>query len=89
MWSGDAMCGLGVWRCQSFASSWWFFLHGVSPVSSPRFYFRKHTFCFLPLVAILESPRDFFVVVVVFLKGIRSRVWEEYMNKRKKPETFW
>jgi hypothetical protein len=22
---------------------------------SPRFYFRKHTFCFLPLVAILES----------------------------------
>jgi hypothetical protein len=25
-WSGDAMCGLGVWRSQSFASSWWFFL---------------------------------------------------------------
>jgi hypothetical protein len=23
---------------------------------SPRFYFRKHDFCFLPLVAILESP---------------------------------
>jgi hypothetical protein len=23
---------------------------------SPRFYFRKHAFCFLPLVAILESP---------------------------------
>jgi hypothetical protein len=23
---------------------------------SPRFYSRKHTFCFLPLVAILESP---------------------------------
>jgi hypothetical protein len=22
---------------------------------SPRFYFRKHTFCFLPLVTILES----------------------------------
>jgi hypothetical protein len=22
---------------------------------SPRFYFRKHAFCFLPLVAILES----------------------------------
>jgi hypothetical protein len=22
---------------------------------SPRFYFRKHTFCFLPLVATLES----------------------------------
>jgi hypothetical protein len=26
MWSGDAMCGLGVWRSQSFTSSWWFFL---------------------------------------------------------------
>jgi hypothetical protein len=23
---------------------------------SPRFYFRKHAFCFLPLVTILESP---------------------------------
>jgi hypothetical protein len=23
-WSGDAMCRLGVWRSQSFASSWWF-----------------------------------------------------------------
>jgi hypothetical protein len=23
---------------------------------SPRFNFRKHAFCFLPLVAILESP---------------------------------
>jgi hypothetical protein len=26
LWSGDAMRGLGVWRSQSFASSWWFFL---------------------------------------------------------------
>jgi hypothetical protein len=25
-WSVDAMCGLGVWRSQSFASSRWFFL---------------------------------------------------------------
>jgi hypothetical protein len=25
-WSGDAMCRLEVWRGQSFASSWWFFL---------------------------------------------------------------
>jgi hypothetical protein len=23
---------------------------------SPRFYFRRHAFCFLPLAAILESP---------------------------------
>jgi hypothetical protein len=27
---------------------------------SPRFYFRKHTFCFLPLVAILESLKCLF-----------------------------
>jgi hypothetical protein len=26
MWSGDAMCGLGVWSSQSFAYSPWFFL---------------------------------------------------------------
>jgi hypothetical protein len=26
------------------------------PSISPRFYFRKQAFCFLPLVAILESP---------------------------------
>jgi hypothetical protein len=26
MWSGDAMWKLEVWRSQSFASSWWFFL---------------------------------------------------------------
>jgi hypothetical protein len=45
---GGAMCGLGVWRCPSFASSWWFSV-------SPRVYFRKHAFCFLPLVTILES----------------------------------
>jgi hypothetical protein len=25
-WSGDAMHGLGLWKSQSFASSWWFFL---------------------------------------------------------------
>jgi hypothetical protein len=25
-WSGDAMHSLEVWRSQSFASSWWFFL---------------------------------------------------------------
>jgi hypothetical protein len=26
---------------------------------SPRFYFRKHALCFLPLATILESPRSF------------------------------
>jgi hypothetical protein len=36
-WSGDAMHGLGVWRCRSFASSWWFLLPGVSLVSLQDF----------------------------------------------------
>jgi hypothetical protein len=36
-WCRDAMHGLGVWRCQSFASSWWFFLIGVSPASFQEF----------------------------------------------------
>jgi hypothetical protein len=29
--------------------------------AAPRFYFRKHAFCFLPLVTILESPHPFFL----------------------------
>jgi hypothetical protein len=36
-WSGDVMHGLGVWRSWSFASSWWFFLQGVSPASLQDF----------------------------------------------------
>jgi hypothetical protein len=36
-WSGDAMPGMGMWRSQSFASSWWFFLQGVSPASLQDF----------------------------------------------------
>jgi hypothetical protein len=52
------------WRCYAwagaveeskFTSSQWFFpVRCISSVS-PRFYFRKHAFCFLPLVTILES----------------------------------
>jgi hypothetical protein len=37
MWSGDTMHRLEVWRSQSFASSWWLFLWGVSPVSLQDF----------------------------------------------------
>jgi hypothetical protein len=37
MWSGDAMCRLGVWRSQNFASSQWFFLQGLSPASLQDF----------------------------------------------------
>jgi hypothetical protein len=43
---------------------------------SPRFYFRKCTFCFLPLVAILESPSVFLFnlvhQMVPFNGGIKS-----------------
>jgi hypothetical protein len=42
-WFGEAMCRLGVWRCQSFASSWWFLMPGVSPASQQDFYFKEHT----------------------------------------------
>jgi hypothetical protein len=37
MWSGNFMHGLGLWRSESFASSWWFFLLGVSPASLQDF----------------------------------------------------
>jgi hypothetical protein len=60
IWSGDAMRGLGVWRCQEFFI--FLVVYPARHISSifPRFYFRKHTFCFLPLVTILESPKFFF-----------------------------
>jgi hypothetical protein len=37
MWSGDSLCRLEVWRGQSFASSQWFCLQSVSPVSLQDF----------------------------------------------------
>jgi hypothetical protein len=61
------------WRCYVWAGgvemlefclfSVVFPVRSISSVS-PRFYFRKHAFCFLPLVAILESP------IFVILKTI-------------------
>jgi hypothetical protein len=36
-WCGNALHRLEVWRGQSFASSQWFFLYGVSPVSRQDF----------------------------------------------------
>jgi hypothetical protein len=53
------------WRCSAWTGSVEqskfclfsvFFPARCIPRISPRFYFRKHTFCFLPIVAILESP---------------------------------
>jgi hypothetical protein len=32
-WCGRAMCRQGVWRCWSFASSWWFSCLCVSSIS--------------------------------------------------------
>jgi hypothetical protein len=55
MWSGDAIRGLGVWRSWGFDSSLVFPVRCISSVCL-GFYFRKHSFCFLPLVAILEYP---------------------------------
>jgi hypothetical protein len=58
-WSGDAMRRLDVWRSQKFCLvSVVFPVRCISSVS-PRFYFRKHTFCFLPLANILESLINF------------------------------
>jgi hypothetical protein len=50
------MCWLEVWKSQSFASSQWFFLQGVAPVSLQDFTLGGMLSTFLPLAAILESP---------------------------------
>jgi hypothetical protein len=49
VWAG------GVEESEFFLFSVVFPVRCISSIS-PRFYFRKHAFCFLPLVAILESP---------------------------------
>jgi hypothetical protein len=43
MWYGEALCRLGVRECWNFASSWWFFLPGVSPMSQQDFSFMELT----------------------------------------------
>jgi hypothetical protein len=61
-WSGDSLYQLEVWRGQSYASSQWLCVFTViMPAKcvcsvSPRFLYRRLTFCFLPLATILESP---------------------------------
>jgi hypothetical protein len=40
-WCGEGMWGLGVQGYQSFASSWWFFLPGVSVGTQQDFYFTE------------------------------------------------
>jgi hypothetical protein len=51
-WAG----GVGEWK---FCLLVFFPVRSISSIS-PRFYFRKHAFCFLPLAAILESSPLFF-----------------------------
>jgi hypothetical protein len=41
LWHGEAMGRLGVWGCQIFVSSRWFFPPGVSPVSQQDFSFME------------------------------------------------
>jgi hypothetical protein len=56
MWSGDTVCGVGGVEESKFCLfSVVFPVRCVSSIS-PRFYFRRHAFCFLSLVTILESP---------------------------------
>jgi hypothetical protein len=48
---------------------------------SPRFYFRKHAFCFLPLAAIMESPFSAFLMVIsTGLKILYSFLYRKYTN---------
>jgi hypothetical protein len=45
---------------------------------SPRFYFRKHTFCFLPLVAILDSLKIYFYLFIFSLVlGVELKVYSQ------------
>jgi hypothetical protein len=57
------------WRCSALAGgvegSKFYLFSVVLPARcvssvSPRFHYRRHAFCFLPLAAILESPKEQF-----------------------------
>jgi hypothetical protein len=52
-WSGDAMHGLGCVALSEFYLFLVVFPARCIFIISPRFYFRNHAFCFLPLVATL------------------------------------
>jgi hypothetical protein len=54
---------------------------------SPRFYFRKHSFCFLPLVTILESPFSIFLFsLCVNLLYIKDREMNETQVSNSSPQ---
>jgi hypothetical protein len=79
-WSGDALRRLEVWRSPRFASSRWFFRKVYLHVS-PRFYFRRHALCFLPLATILEFPYNYFLKLtlkILCLQTYRGKLlWEK------------
>jgi hypothetical protein len=54
-WSGDAMCMLGGVVVLDFYLFLVVFPARCISSVSPRFYFRRHAFCFLPLVTILHD----------------------------------
>jgi hypothetical protein len=72
------------WRCYAWAEgveeSKFCLFSVVFPVRcissvSPRFYFRKNAFCFLPLAAILESLPNFFLfhLIPITLPPIQNK----------------
>jgi hypothetical protein len=56
---------------------------------SPRFYFRKHAFCFLPLAVILESPHILAIENIHICMSVQMAFWDlafysfEYMLRSK------
>jgi hypothetical protein len=44
---------------------------------SPRFCFRRHTFCFLPLAAILDSHVFYIKILRLFFRRNSPLVWEK------------
>jgi hypothetical protein len=56
---------------------------------SPRFYFGKHAFCFLPLVTILESSRSSFLKFKTNNGILFSNINKWLINIRWKLEVLW
>jgi hypothetical protein len=71
-WSGDAMHGWGVELSEFCLFLVVFPARCISSISL-RVYFRKHAFCYLPLVAILESLHC--VYIPHFLDHLLPDIW--------------
>jgi hypothetical protein len=73
-WNGDSLHRLEVWRGQLCLFSVIMPAKCVSSVS-PRFYYRRLAFCFLPLAAILESS--------ILSISVSIRLGQSFSNNRK------